>query len=105
MKKIVRFSLSAVTATLLSPLASADTAPMVLNNANTAWMLTASALVLFMTLPGLALFYAGLVRVKNVLSVLMQCFAIAAIASLLWVIIGYSLAFGPGNEYIGDFSK
>ena len=105
MKKIVRFALIATTSMLLSPLAMADTAPVVLNNANTAWMLTASALVLFMTLPGLSLFYAGLVRVKNVLSVLMQCFAIAAVASLLWVIIGYSLAFGPGNEYIGDFSK
>src|SRR3954466_5472245 len=89
----------------VSKVALADTTPVVLNGANTAWMLTASALVLFMTLPGLSLFYAGLVRVKNVLSVLMQCFAITAIASLLWVIIGYSLAFGPGNEYIGDFSK
>jgi ammonium transporter, Amt family len=105
MKKTICLSLAAVAATSLSQLAAADTAPVVLNNANTAWMLTASALVLFMTLPGLALFYAGLVRVKNVLSVLMQCFAIAAIASLLWVIVGYSLAFGPGNEYIGDFSK
>jgi ammonium transporter, Amt family len=76
-----------------------------MNNANTAWMLTATALVLFMTLPGLALFYAGLVRVKNVLSVLMQCFAIAALMSILWVVVGYSLSFGVGNEYIGDFSK
>lgn len=103
MKKTVRSTLLVGTALLLSPLAFADTP--VLNSANTAWMLTASALVLFMTLPGLSLFYAGLVRVKNVLSVLMQCFAIAAIASLLWVIVGYSLAFGPGNEFIGDFSK
>lgn len=76
-----------------------------LNGANTAWILTATALVLFMTLPGLALFYGGLVRSRNVLSILMQCFAIAGIASLLWLVVGYSLAFGTGNDYIGDFSK
>ncbi len=105
MKKIVHLFVATLTAGVLCPLAHAETAPVVINGANTAWMLTASALVLFMTLPGLALFYAGLVRVKNVLSVLMQCFAIAAVASLVWVIVGYSLAFGPGNEIIGDFSK
>ncbi len=75
-----------------------------LNGANTAWILTSTALVLFMTLPGLALFYGGLVRVKNILSVLMQCFAIACLVSLLWLIAGYSLAFGAGNAWIGDFS-
>jgi ammonium transporter, Amt family len=75
-----------------------------INAANTAWILTSTALVLFMTLPGLALFYAGLVRVKNVLSVLMQCFAIACVVSLAWLIAGYSLAFGTGNALIGDFS-
>ncbi len=75
-----------------------------LNQANTAWMLTASALVLFMTLPGLALFYGGLVRVKNILSVLMQCFAIACLVSVLWLIAGYSLTFGQGNAWIGDLS-
>jgi len=76
-----------------------------LNESNTAWILTSTALVLFMTLPGLALFYAGLVRSKNVLSVLMQCFAIASAVSILWLIVGYSLAFGEGNAWIGDFSK
>lgn len=76
-----------------------------LNGANTAWILTSTALVLFMTLPGLALFYGGLVRSKNVLSVLMQCFAIAGISSLLWFVVGYSLAFTEGNNFIGDFSK
>jgi ammonium transporter, Amt family len=76
-----------------------------LNSANTAWILTSTALVLFMTLPGLALFYGGLVRTKNVLSVLMQCFAIAGVSSLLWFIVGYSLAFTEGNNFIGDFSK
>ncbi|WP_125931847.1 ammonium transporter [Thiosocius teredinicola] len=72
---------------------------------NTAWILTSTALVLFMTLPGLALFYGGLVRSKNVLSVLMQCFAIAGMASVMWLVAGYSLAFGEGNQWIGDFSK
>ena len=72
---------------------------------NTAWILTSTALVLFMTLPGLALFYGGLVRSKNVLSVLMQCISIACLASLLWLAIGYSLAFGDGNAWIGDTSR
>lgn len=76
-----------------------------LNGANTAWILTSTALVLFMTLPGLALFYGGLVRSKNVLSVLMQCFTIAGVASIIWMMFGYSLAFGEGNAWIGDFSK
>lgn len=76
-----------------------------LNAANTSWILTSTALVLFMTLPGLALFYGGLVRTRNVLSILMQCFAIAGIASILWLIVGYSIAFSGGNAYIGDLSK
>ncbi|RHW75122.1 ammonium transporter [Colwellia sp. RSH04] len=76
-----------------------------LNGANTSWILTSTALVLLMTLPGLALFYGGLVRKKNVLSILMQCFAIGSISSILWLIVGYSIAFGEGNAFIGDFSK
>lgn len=72
-----------------------------LDSGDTAWMLTATALVLFMTLPGLALFYSGLVRNRNVLSVMMQCFAIACAASLLWVIAGYSLTFGEGSLFGG----
>ncbi len=72
---------------------------------STAWILTSTALVLFMTLPGLALFYGGLVRSKNVLSVLMQCFSIAGVVSILWLLVGYSLAFGEGNAWIGDLSK
>lgn len=88
----------------LSPgMVQADEA--VLNGANTAWILTSTALVLFMTLPGLALFYGGLVRTKNVLSVLMQCFAIAGAASIIWLVFGYSIAFGEGNAWMGDFSK
>ena len=73
--------------------------------ADTAWILTSTALVLFMTLPGLALFYGGLVRSKNVLSVLMQCFAIAGIASLLWMMLGYSLAFAEGSPWVGGWDR
>ncbi len=79
-----------------------------LNGANTAWILTATALVLFMTIPGLSLFYAGLVRSKNVLSVVMQCFAITCGASLLWMVCGYSLAFTDGggiNAIIGGLDQ
>ena len=75
------------------------------DSGDTAWILTSTALVLFMTLPGLSFFYGGLVRSKNVLSVLMQCFAIACGASLIWLIAGYSLAFTEGNSFIGDLSK
>jgi len=75
------------------------------NAADTAWIMTSTALVLFMTLPGLAMFYAGLVGSRNVLSILMQCFAIAGMVSILWLTVGYSLAFGEGNNWIGDFSK
>lgn len=73
--------------------------------ANTAWILNSSALVLLMTLPGLALFYGGLVRSKNVLSILMQCFSIAALVSVLWFGLGYSLAFDTGNSFIGGLDK
>ena len=79
-----------------------------LNAANTSWILTSTALVLFMTIPGLSLFYGGLVRSKNVLSVLMQCFAITCLASIIWFAFGYSLAFGDGgsmNAYIGNLDN
>ena len=76
-----------------------------IDSGDTAWVLTASALVLMMTLPGLALFYGGLVRAKNVLNVLMQCVLSAGIVGVLWILVGYSLAFGTGNSLIGDFSK
>lgn len=91
-------------ASLLPTAACADS----LNGANTAWILTATALVLFMTLPGLSLFYGGLVRAKNVLSVLMQCFAIACSASVIWLLCGYSLAFTDGgaiNGFIGGLEQ
>ena len=79
-----------------------------LDSGDTAWMLTSTALVLFMTLPGLALFYSGLVRSRNVLSVMMQCFAIACAASILWVVVGYTLTFGDGAAFggmTGGFGK
>ena len=89
---------------MLPSLALADE----LSAGDTAWMLTATALVLFMTIPGLSLFYAGMVRSKNVLSVLMQCFAITALMTVLWVIYGYNLAFGDGggmNAFWGGFGN
>src|SRR5262245_37092195 len=73
-----------------------------IDSGSTAWMLTSTALVLLMTLPGLALFYGGLVRSRNVLSVLMQCFALCCVISLIWVVFGYSLAFDTGSGLIGD---
>ncbi|MBT3462388.1 MAG: ammonium transporter [Gammaproteobacteria bacterium] len=76
-----------------------------LNGANTAWILTATALVLMMTLPGLSLFYGGLVRVKNILSILLQCFAVTCVASLLWLFVGYSMAFSEGNGFVGGFDN
>ena len=76
-----------------------------LDSGDTAWMLTATVLVLFMTIPGLALFYAGMVRSKNVLSVLMQCFAATALMTVLWTLYGYSLAFGEGNGFIGGLGN
>ncbi|CAB3961658.1 ammonia channel protein [Burkholderia cenocepacia] len=72
---------------------------------DTAWMLTSTALVLFMTIPGLALFYAGMVRKKNVLATVMQSFAITAVITVLWTVVGYSLAFTPGNGFIGGLSR
>ena len=84
----------------------ADTAE--LSGANTAWILTSTALVLFMTIPGLAFFYGGLVRSKNVLSVLMQCFALTCLVSIMWVVVLYGLAFGDGgsmNSIIGSFDQ
>ena len=93
-------ALTALFLTSLPAVAHADT----LDSGDTAWMITATALVLFMTIPGLALFYGGLVRVKNILSVLMQCFVITALMTILWVIAGYSISFGEGGAFFGDFS-
>ena len=89
-------------------LPSAVLAESALDTGDTAWILTSTALVLFMTIPGLSLFYAGLVRSKNVLSVLMQCFSITCLVSLLWLVFGYSLAFSDGgalNSWLGGLSN
>ena len=94
--KLFNYCLIAL-ATLLSPAVLSSE----INSGDTAWILTATALVLFMTLPGLALFYGGLVRTQNVLSVLMQCFAICCIVSVVWVVYGYSLAFTGSGSIIG----
>ena len=102
---IARLCLPLVFASLpILPAAAADGAPAI-NTGDTAWVIVASALVLFMTLPGLALFYGGLVRARNLLSVLMHCFVICCVVSLIWAVFGYSLAFGNGGELIGSFDK
>jgi Amt family ammonium transporter len=100
MKRIVS-ALVALVAVVCPALAAAQE----LDSGSTAWMLTSTALVLLMTLPGLALFYGGLVRTRNVLSVLMQCFALCCVISLIWVLFGYSLAFGEGGPWVGGLSK
>src|SRR5512143_3470106 len=97
----MKSALAALAAALCPALALAQTA----DSGATAWLLTATALVLMMTLPGLALFYGGLVRSRNVLSVLMQCFALCCIVSLVWVEFGSSAAFVEGNGFIGGLSK
>ncbi len=99
-KTFCRFAVPAILA-FASQSAVADD----LNPGDTAWILTSTALVLFMTIPGLSLFYGGLVRVKNVLSVLMQCFAITCMVSIIWLIGAYSLAFSEGNDLVGGFSN
>lgn len=100
----LRITAIIVIAALQSTQAFADD----LNAANTSWIMTSTALVLFMTIPGLSLFYGGLVRSKNVLSVLMQCFAITCLASIIWFALGYSIAFGDGgsmNAFIGGLDN
>ncbi|WP_046156646.1 ammonium transporter [Chromobacterium vaccinii] len=110
MKKILAAMASGLAALSLPALADAPAGPAVvaakgINSGDTAWMLTSTALVLFMTIPGLALFYGGMVRKKNVLATLMQSFAITALVTVLWAVIGYSLAFTVGTPYIGDLSR
>jgi len=100
---IKRLGIGLVAASLFaSPVFAADSA---IDSGDTAWILTATALVLLMTLPGLALFYAGLVQSKNIVSVLMHHFAIAALMSILWVIAGYSLAFSGDGAWVGDLAN
>src|SRR5690349_21643316 len=94
----------ALLAALLPALAWAQDAP-VPDKGDTAWMLTCTALVLFMSAPALALFYGGLVRSKNMLSVLMQVFVVFSLISVLWCVYGYSLAFTEGNAFFGSFDR
>ena len=103
--KLLTALLAACLALAAGPVLAQEAAPPVQDVGDTAWILTATALVLFMTLPGLALFYAGLVRSKNVLSVMMHCVAIACLASLLWLRGGYSLAFSGAHPLLGDLAK
>ena len=88
-----------------SPAVTAAAAEAKVDTGDTAWMLTSTALVLMMTIPGLALFYAGMVRKKNLLATMMQSFSICALVTVIWMVVGYSLAFTNGNAYIGDFSR
>jgi len=97
--------LSLLIAVLLLPSLALAQDESAFSGADTAWILTSTALVLFMTLPGLALFYGGLVRAQNVLSVMMHCFAICCVCSVLWLVIGYSLAFSDGSPWIGGLGK
>ena len=89
----------------IAPVAMAQAAAPVANKGDIAWLLVCSALVIFMTLPGLALFYGGLVRSKNVLSILMQCLLVFSLVAVLWALYGYSLAFTPGNAFIGGWDR
>ena len=104
MRMPARVLAGAAVALLAAAPAMAQDGPKI-DTGDTAWMLTSTALVLMMTIPGLALFYAGMVRKKNVLATMMQSFAITAIVTVVWAVIGYSLAFGEGNAYVGDLSK
>ena len=100
---IKRLGIGLIAASLVaSPVFAADST---IDSGDTAWILTATALVLLMTLPGLALFYAGLVQPKNIVSVLMHHFAIASLMSILWVIAGYSLAFSGDGGWFGDLAN
>jgi Amt family ammonium transporter len=92
-RRVLRLFLATAGVLALTPGTAEAATPAALDSGATAWVLVASALVLFMTLPGLALFYGGLVRARNLLSVLMHCFVISCIVSLLWVLFGYSLVF------------
>lgn len=103
---------AAPTAESAAPQATAASAPVAaapavakLDSGDTAWMLASTALVLLMTIPGLALFYGGMVRKKNVLGTIMQCFAVTALVTVLWMVVGYSLAFNTGGPYLGSLSK
>ncbi len=103
-RAVFGLSVSVLVLPLLVTSAFADSAPPRIDGADTTWLLVSSALVLMMTIPGLAMFYGGMVRRKNVLSVLMQSFILAAVVSIQWVIVGYSIAFAPGTPLFGSLA-
>jgi len=107
LEKLARLGALAVVGAvgLVGPAFAEEAATPKIDTGDTAWMLTSTALVLLMTIPGLALFYAGMVRKKNVLATMMQSFSITALVTVLWMVVGYSLAFGEGGAYVGDFSR
>ena len=102
---VLASSLAGLATLLCASAALAQEGEPTLSPGDTAWMLTSSALVLMMTLPGLALFYGGLVRGRNVLSIFMQCLISGGLASVLWVLFGYGLAFGDGGQFYGSLSS
>ena len=105
MKKLLQRGALALLPILIAMPAMADDAAPKIDSGDTAWMLSSTALVLLMTIPGLALFYAGMVRKKNILATIMQSFAICCLVTITWTVAGYSLAFTQGNPYIGDLSR
>ena len=110
MRKPIFFLLAGLSGMLLAPAVWAQAAPAAVaeasvNKGDVAWLLTATLLVVMMSIPGLALFYGGMARAKNMLSVLMQVFVVFALVSVLWLVFGYSLAFSGGNAVLGDFGK
>ena len=105
MRHSIKIIAAAIALGATSAVAQEAAPPPIINSGDTAWMLTATALVLLMTIPGLALFYGGMVRKMNVLSTTMHSFATCCLVTVLWMVAGYSLAFGPGNAFIGDLSK
>lgn len=105
MRTFARAALLALPALLAGGAAFAQAEPPKIDTGDTAWMLTSTALVLMMTVPGVALFYAGMVRKKNVLATMMQSFTVCALVSVLWMVVGYSIAFGNGGLWFGDLSR
>src|ERR1700693_1801055 len=104
-KHLQRVACAALPLLLAAPAWADDAAASKLDSGDTAWMLTSTALVLMMTIPGLALFYGGMVRQKNVLATVMQSFAVTCLVTVLWTIVGYSIAFTDGTPFFGGFSR
>jgi Amt family ammonium transporter len=101
----MRGLMAALAAVMMPAIAFAAEQPAKLDSGDTAWMLTSTAIVLLMTIPGIALLYGGMVRKKNILNTLMQSFAICCLVSALWMVAGYSLAFAEGGSFVGGLGK